>query len=127
MALRYDLRNISHNFEANPEPTNSIILYSMVVGISEITEKNWQEFYTRSTFSDHIYGAETPFIIEDIYEHVGLITNATKFSRVSFLANLYRGWKRDIPFKDMPKTKEDGKGLYRCCLKLKDLEKSEVA
>ena len=90
MSLNYNLTQVSD--KANRDKSESIIFMCMAVGIPDITEKNYEEFYSRVTLSNLIYDIPTVFTIEDVVSHIGLTTNVSKQHRVSFLAGLYRGW-----------------------------------
>ena len=88
--------------------TEVIIFRTMAVGMGEITEANWEEFYRRVVFWEHLFGASvvvpdgeggfmdhylTP---KDIYDHIGLSTNVfPKVSKTKFLSNCYEAVDRD--------------------------------
>ena len=82
--------------------TNTLIWATMSVGISEITNKNWKDFYVRihlleelgGTFLNKVnkLGESNPRPIEekDVKDHIGLSTNAENLTELKFI-------KRHIP------------------------------
>jgi len=77
--------------------TEAIILSMMTVGIPEITEKNWEEYYTRVHAMESVNGAllrhkntetgevsDRPLTPEDIEKHIGLKTNACLYTKAKF-------------------------------------------
>jgi hypothetical protein len=87
-------------FELN-RVAHTIIFHCMSIGISEITEKNWEQFYDRVTMWEKVKGTmylnnETrqPLYTskEDIKSMIGLTTNATDFSKSEFLKKLSNGF-----------------------------------
>jgi hypothetical protein len=74
--------------------TNSLIWATMSVGVSEITEKNWKEFFVRLKAVEAVFG---PSVSKDgksmitekvIFDHIGLYTNASKITTTEFFKNL---------------------------------------
>lgn len=75
----------------------NIVLATMQVGINEITQNNWEEFYKRINFIEKVYGTynyiddeggkvKPDYIKEDdIKRLIGLHTNATRKSPTQFL------------------------------------------
>jgi hypothetical protein len=63
--------------------TNSLIWATMSVGIGEITEKNWKEFFVRLKAVEGVYGpllynGETNKSLlteKEVFNHIGLSTN----------------------------------------------------
>lgn len=100
--------------------THTIIFTTMYVDMGEITEGNWQEFYTRVHAWELVVGAGAskratkgddewePYFItpEDVRRHIGLHTNVTKTSLASFKTKL---WKimEDKAKAEMKKEKVD--------------------
>lgn len=102
MSLNYNLRNV-RNFNTTcltPEGyvgavTETIIFYTMGVGIGEITEGNWADFYRRVYALEAVRGAGvirdgrryklTP---NDIREHIGLHTNASRLTATQFVKTI---------------------------------------
>jgi hypothetical protein len=69
-----------------------IVLATMSIGINEITESNWEEFFKRVNFSEKAIGTfyyesgEPLFIKEqDVKRLIGLHTNASKKTKKQFL------------------------------------------
>ena len=111
MALNYNLQQIENfdnlyveekdgMFSLN-RVAHTIIFHCMSVGISEITEKNWEQFYDRVTMWEKIYGtqfldSETRQPIytskEDVKSMIGLKTNASLSSKSEFLKRLSNGF-----------------------------------
>lgn len=90
--------------------TNSLIWATMSVGINEITEKNYNEFYLRfKIFAKTrdsgavLWGAvegeqeqgKHEINLIDIYQHIGLSTNASSKSRTQFMKDLFLTMERD--------------------------------
>lgn len=97
--------------------TNALIFATMSVGINDINEKNWHEFYERLYLYERIAGSgvrravdindEKNYITADeVYMHIGLHTNASNKTKKQFLEDLYsyaeRKCKDDI--KNAPDT-----------------------
>lgn len=81
------------NKKMNPI-SHSLIFATMVIGINEITKKNWAKFYARLNFWERVNGPYLlkkgkPFLIsaEEVKRHIGLSTNASVFSDARFLRN----------------------------------------
>ncbi len=80
---------------------HTIIFHCMSIGISEISEKNWEQFYDRVNMWEKIKGttyldSETrkPLYItkEDVKSMIGLKTNVSDFSKNEFLKRLSYGF-----------------------------------
>ena len=65
--------------------TQSIIFTTMSVGLGEITEKNWMEFYARMNIIERL-GNYTPIPPERVKEHIGLRTNVNNETRKQWIA-----------------------------------------
>ena len=90
--------------------THALIWSTISVGIGEITEANAQEFFTRLSMYERVYGpmltvynAETDqhepqFLTPgDVRAHIGLHTNVfPKVTDAAWLKNLMRNYKYDI-------------------------------
>jgi hypothetical protein len=76
--------------------TTTLIWSTMIIGVSEITKKNVDHFYSRLRLWEKVSGAflidkeGKPCLIEyeDVEKHIGLSTNATSVSNLKFLAKL---------------------------------------
>jgi hypothetical protein len=71
---------------------HQIILSTMIVGISDITKENYQQFYNRLHLLESISGAffyldgvSKLISLEDVERMIGLTTNASELTRVKFL------------------------------------------
>jgi len=84
--------------------TDSLIWATMALGISKITLKNYEEFYTRLKFSEDLNGQlvrnwdyanekAVPVTVEDIERHIGLSTNASRYSRAEFIKRQIKIWE----------------------------------
>lgn len=65
--------------------TDGLIWATMHIGMPDITEKNWKEFYARIRLD---YGDNKWPDAEDVKAHIGLSTNATSISRHKWLKEL---------------------------------------
>lgn len=100
MALHYDLRDVQADYKSDDvwPITNALIWGTMSVEMSEITEKNWQEFYTRCYMIETIHGSwlcdgkgkPRPITPEDVKSHIGLATNVTTKSATKFKSSIDR-------------------------------------
>lgn len=79
-----------------------IIFFTMYVGIREITEKNWEQFYNRVHLHQVVNGTEyyndvrkkmIPCFItkEDVKLMIGLKTNASSYTKSKFIKLLFSG------------------------------------
>jgi len=73
-------------------PYEALLLASIIVGINEITEKNYKDFYKRVRFIELLSGSYyykdgKPLFIteEEIERFIGLKTNTTKKTKSQFL------------------------------------------
>lgn len=107
MALHWDIREVKRGnklYHRNEEGKKgkmkqlyeTIILATIMVGIPNITEKNYEKFYNRLHFLETMngaffyekkYGKLIPRYItkEEVKNMVGLKTNATSWTRSQFL------------------------------------------
>jgi ribosome biogenesis protein Nip4 len=78
----------------------AIIFYTMTIGMREITEKNWEQFYNRINFWEKINGTSLyirkrkkmqPLFVtkEDVQRMIGLKTNASTKSLTQFKKDLF--------------------------------------
>ena len=79
-----------------------IIYFTMYIGMREITEKNWEQFYNRVHLHQVIKGTQyynevrkklVPSFItkEDVKRMIGLKTNASSYTKSKFLKLLFSG------------------------------------
>tara|TARA_X000000368_G_scaffold289012_1_gene229586 strand:+ start:1238 stop:1612 length:375 start_codon:yes stop_codon:yes gene_type:complete len=106
MALNWDLSKIKdkdfyencyikmgkegkENYQLSPQ-TNHLIWLTMTVGINKITESNWKDFYVRVIHAQRARGNENYGITaQDVYNHIGLCTNAQTKTKRQFLDTIY--------------------------------------
>lgn len=85
--------------------TNALIWATMGIGMREITEKNYKEFYSRLRYSDALDGNKTlawdfekreqrDYTLEDVKRHIGLSTNASNLTRNQFIKREAEHWER---------------------------------
>ena len=103
MALNWNIAKVKNYEELLDKdiclksPYSTIVLATMQVGLNEITQTNWEEFYKRINFIEKIFGSyhyieddkgkpKAKYITEgDIKRLIGLRTNATKKTPTKFL------------------------------------------
>lgn len=108
MSLNYDTTKVNTikltNKEGNMSAiTNCLIFITMAVGISEITNKNYKDFFARVRVYEkscgnymNLYDDETNetikyyITLEDIKDFIGLKTNASTLTKTEFLNNVLR-------------------------------------
>jgi len=80
--------------------TNSLIWVTMPLGMGEITEKNYEEFWWRAAFYERLHGAmrtrgdgEVYYTKADIFNHIGLTTNVSTETRAAWLRRILKHWK----------------------------------
>ena len=118
MPLNYDYRKVKTTtwepdgtFDKDGEPMgkmpdvlNSLIWITMSIGMNSITEKNWEDFYTRmkllgvdrSLLRIDENGSPTiPISAEDVRDHIGLMTNASSKTKTQFLKQAYEVASRE--------------------------------
>lgn len=105
MSLNFDLSNVQHNDELHvvlpngendlAPMTKSIVFMTMAIGMGEITEKNYREWFERASSVEAVHGPmilsyDQQFItLEDVMRHIGLSTNVfPKTPRKKFYSNL---------------------------------------
>tara|TARA_R110002110_G_scaffold340576_2_gene550730 strand:- start:315 stop:731 length:417 start_codon:yes stop_codon:yes gene_type:complete len=102
---RYYDKDLDKYYEMNTE-TNMLIFICMFIGMSEITEKNFNKFYDRVKLYELINGSylktinpktkkpkEKYFTLEDIKNHIGLKTNAENLNKTQYLKKTTQGWE----------------------------------
>jgi len=84
--------NGDDDFRVFSVKTEQIIWLTMPVGIGHITEKNWEKFYTRAYAWQRINSHDSDNLIEakDVYDHIGLRTNASSLTDSKFVKKLMR-------------------------------------
>jgi hypothetical protein len=111
MPLNYNLTKIE-NFEdllkdnnQLQEPYKTIVLSTMVVGLGDITEKNYHKFYNRINLIERVGGAflwdsetKTPIYIEveDIKRMIGLKVNVANETKPQFISRIKRMIPQDL-------------------------------
>jgi hypothetical protein len=105
MPLNYDLTKINNYEEllndSNQlkEPYKTLILSTMIVGLGEITEKNYVQFYNRINIIERISGAylwdsetKNPSYVEqdDIKRMIGLKVNVANQTKAKFISTIKR-------------------------------------
>lgn len=129
MSLDYDILKIEHSNELcwveneggyksmNPI-TQTLIFKTMSVGMGEITQKNWREFYERIRFVQRLDGVRhqadqdddwrivlTP---TDVFQHIGLTTNVfPKERQAAWLKRMFVHEQREArwEYADMEKVR----------------------
>jgi hypothetical protein len=122
MSLDYETKNIK-NYKDLWVPstegrvklnqlTEMLIFSTMTIGMGSITEDNWKEFYSRCVILETgCYKNQIPVdtlepvwkweIVspEDIYRHIGLVTNAPKMTKAQFAKHAYECRKDELYYK----------------------------
>ncbi len=85
--------------------TEALVFATMAIGINTITEKNAEEFFKRVSFFEQVHspwlhtidesGKRVPRLLtlDDVRQHIGLRTNASKRTDVQFAALMFRNFK----------------------------------
>lgn len=81
--------------------TETLVWLTVSTGMPEITEANAAEFLARTRIIEAAYGSmlsqrldsgeigDRPITAEDVYNHIGLYTNASKTTKADFVKRLY--------------------------------------
>ena len=78
-------------------PTTTVLIWStMSLGVSEITKKNVDHFYSRLRMWEKVSGpnfvnednSSNYITYEDVHNHIGLSTNASPIPNLKFLAKM---------------------------------------
>lgn len=97
MALNYNFSKVKdheelHKNDSEWGKTDTLIWMCLAVGIGDITEKNYVEFYSRVHFLEKISGSmahvgkeEYLFTVDDIKRRIGLTTNVSNTTRKQFV------------------------------------------
>jgi len=107
MSLNADYRNITDHERVcylpdgrlNPA-TEALVFATLFVGMDQITEKTWREFYTRLRIYESALGSffadGRHFEPEDIRSHIGLKTNVAIMTRARFRNRIDRTMRERI-------------------------------
>jgi hypothetical protein len=133
MALHWDVRKVKNNDSVcfvewekggkvmrKPKPkTEALIWMSMRHGFSEITEANWEKVYERCFLLEMESGGpwcyevnengetvETPITPEDVYRHIGLVTNVAPVTDAAFAKSVMRALREQAAKKASEFKKE---------------------
>ena len=99
MSLNWNIENIKADWKSDDvwPITDALIWATMSVGMNEITNSNWREFYSRAYMIQTIHGGwiiekgKTRFVTpKEVRDHIGLHTNATTYSAAKFKSNIDR-------------------------------------
>jgi hypothetical protein len=84
--------NGDDDFRVFSVKTEQLVCLTMSVGIGRITEKNWEKFYTRAYAWQRINSHDSDNIVKasDVYDHIGLRTNASSLTDSKFVKKLVR-------------------------------------
>jgi len=84
--------NGDDDFRVFSAKTEQLIWLTMPVGIGRITEKNWEKFYTRAYAWQRVCNHDSDNIVKasDVYDHIGLRTNASSLTDSKFVKSLMR-------------------------------------
>ena len=95
MSLDYNLKGVKADYKSDDvwPTTRALIFATANVGLGEITEKNWKEFFIRSYIVENIHGVwrydedckEMPMQPQEVKDHIGLATNATNYTKQEFM------------------------------------------
>jgi len=82
------------------ESTHKVTLLTVTVGMSQITQKNWFEFFARvrayELLCDRWWDNCTLVAPRDIRTHIGLKTNAATLTKIQFYKDLSEKFEREI-------------------------------
>ena len=113
MSLNWNAQDVHdidalHGDEVQWEVTKAIVFRTMLTNMGEITEKNYEEFYTRIALCDRLFGSligltdedgemKDYFItLADVKRRIGLETNVHEQSKAKFNGWLVRTLRRDV-------------------------------
>ena len=99
MALNWNIEKVKNLPEIQTDEeapiTDSLGGATMPVGIREITEENYKEFYARLNMAERMRGTyrynkdgAVWMQLEDVKRRIGLYTNASTFSRAEFIKRM---------------------------------------
>lgn len=82
------MADIKKGDEVISEITEALIWTTLCIGMSEITEKNFKEFYKRMVMLDAVSGKTLikgrPITLAEVEKHIGLRTNASRMTGAEF-------------------------------------------
>jgi hypothetical protein len=99
--------NGDDDFTIMASATHALIFLTMSVGMGAITEKNWTEFYARVRAEEKLHGArrsqklvegkwvDCPITAQDVKDHIGLSTNASRMTEAQWRKSLLERFVRD--------------------------------
>lgn len=93
--------------------TEQLIWLTMSVGIGRITEKTWEKFYRRSFVWQRVNDHDILVTAKDVYDHIGLSTNADNLTDSKFTKKLMRAVENEseagiwLVKRDLNNNKED--------------------
>jgi len=105
-----DFKTVCYNADGKVNAvTETLIWASMIIGVSDITEKNAEEFFFRISMREKLHGAlrrdwsgENPVDVfvtwDEVKAHIGLGTNATNMTRAKFVKHTVNMFERDMVF-----------------------------
>lgn len=105
-----DFKTVCYNADGKVNAvTETLIWASMIIGVSDITEKNAEEFFFRISMREKLHGAlrrdwsgENPVDVfvtwDEVKAHIGLGTNATNMTRAKFIKHTVNMFERDMVF-----------------------------
>ena len=113
MSLNWNAQDVHdidalHGDEVQWEVTKAIVFRTMLTNMGEITEKNYEEFYTRIALCDRLFGSligltdedwemKDYFItLADVKRRICLETNVPEQSKAKFNGWLVRTLRRDV-------------------------------
>lgn len=82
--------NGDDDFRIFSPKTEQLIWLTMSVGIGRITEKTWEKFYRRSFVWQRVNDHDILVTAKDVYDHIGLSTNADSLTDSKFVKKLMR-------------------------------------
>lgn len=111
MALNWNLTEVKDHEELIGEDdwaiTESIIFYTMLVGMPHISEANHEEFFTRVHFYEKLFGSVVymidennnrinyPITLEEVRRRIGLRTNAETMTKTKFMNHFFKQFSRE--------------------------------
>ena len=105
MSLDYNLTKLPERLWKNEKEwpiTSALIWLTLLIGIGEITEKNWIEVAARIAFYERIHGSylvsngqPRPFQAEWVQLRIGLRTNVSFMTKTKFIKHHGEGLLRE--------------------------------
>lgn len=111
MALQFDLTKID-NFEELcfdgdyiSSETNTMIWGLCVIGMNDISEKNWEEVAFRLCVNNALFDLNNRWDLETckyvkqaVKNHIGLTTNVAPITRTKFIKNCQESFEKSLSF-----------------------------